>query len=175
MKTVSMKKTVLALCISALLSGQGMAQNTAQPANYEFQYEENSNFLYPIDLTDKFKSQNLFNLENGSITLRVSSALGFMTFLGVSNSESATQYASFYVNRANGTDTFGIELRNGGNLIHNSDLRVTLPANHTDFRTLTYTFDKDNQQITIYVDGEKVKTHSASKFFADIPGLNSAF
>lgn len=174
-----MKKKTIALIISSMFISGAFANEPL------FKYQDTRDLLKPKDVSSEFSQQNIFQLGSGSITLRVKNVdrRGLTSFLGVSNPNSNTQYLNLYMNRIDADpkknitekDVVGLELRNNSNLISNSDLTVDLPRNNSEFRTITYTFDKANQQINIYVDGQKRKTHTASKFFEDIENLSSAY
>ena len=168
-----MKKTTIALLVSSFfITTVVNAQD-----NFVFQYQTTKDLLKPLNLTEEFAKKGAFNLESGSVTLRVRnlSGNGITSLFGVSNSTSDTEYLNFYINRTGNKDTLGIEIRNQKNIIANRQLVTDLPLNSTDFRTITYTFDKANSQINIYVNGTKVHSLNNSKFFADIANLNTAY
>ncbi|TCJ97924.1 autotransporter-associated beta strand protein [Volucribacter psittacicida] len=165
-----MKKSLLALTISAVcLSAYSATQDLA------FNYTSTKDLLQPIDMTTTFKEKDLLNLSSGSVTFRINAGSGFGAMLGASDPTQDTRYLNFYSmrNRA-GKQVFGIEIKDGQNLIANNQLTATVDA-IDDFQNVTYTFDGDNQEINIYVDGQKLRTNSGSKFFADIKGLTEVY
>ncbi|CAM3809844.1 exo-alpha-sialidase [Avibacterium endocarditidis] len=170
-----MKKTALAALISScLISQYAMASNEGI-----LDFKSNTEFFKPLNITETFTKNDVFNLENGSLTFgfktnggdNVYSLLGASTLGGHTN-----HYINFYMLRKQGTDTFGLELRNKNSyLINNSALTANVDNQNKDYQTITYTFDKTNNQIKIYVNGELKQTHNNSKFFKDIENLNIAY
>lgn len=169
-----MKKTALALFVSSLVVPMGFANDTSI-----FQYQNAKSFLKPVALTENFVQKQAFNLESGTLTIRFRDNMGngLVSLFGVSNSQSNQQYVSFYINRTSDNDVLGIEIRNNSNLIPNSSLQVSIPrlSVANEFRTVSYIFDKENNQISVYVDGQQIKTHQAVKFFNNIENLDSAY
>lgn len=156
-----------------------LAQPAISQAKNEliFHYESTKDLLRPIDVTPHFAEKNAFQLESGSLTLRMRnhSGDGVSSFFGVSDPKRNDKYINFYVHRFNKTDTFGIEIRDRHNLIENSKLIHSMPSNNAEFFTITYTFDDEKNQIVMYLDGKKVHSYQTSKFFADINGLSAAY
>ncbi|WP_373766731.1 exo-alpha-sialidase [Glaesserella sp.] len=169
-----MKKTALALFVSSLVVPMGLATETTI-----FQYQNAKSFLKPVAFTEKFEQKQAFNLESGTLTVRFRDNMGngLVSLFGVSNSQSNQQYVSFYINRTNDNDVLGIEIRNNSNLIPNSSLQVSIPrlSVANEFRTVSYIFDKENNQISVYVDGQQLKIHQAVEFFNSIDNLDSAY
>ncbi|PJG82700.1 exo-alpha-sialidase [Caviibacterium pharyngocola] len=167
-KTNLLRKTALSLLISsAVLSGA-----YASTAILDFSSVES---FQPVDMTEHFTSNNVFSLSSGTLTFRVNPNSGFSTLLGVSDNTADDRYIMFYTNVTAAGQTYGIEIRDRTNLIPNSQLVTqALPASSDGFRTVTYSFDKENQTIKIYVDGQLRQTSTQSKFFEDISGLNTA-
>lgn len=168
-----MKKTALALFVATISATIALAQTDD---SYVFNYSSTKDLFKPLNLTEKFVENDAFRLESGSLTFRIKSGGGFSSVFGVANPNSPLDFLSFYSHRQNNnTDTFGIEIKsNNVNLISNSDIRANI-ENNSKFRNITYTFDKDNNQIKIYIDGTLVKTHTDSKFFANITTLGNAY
>ncbi|MGV6989147.1 exo-alpha-sialidase [Testudinibacter sp. P80/BLE/0925] len=144
-----------------------------------FTYSALTPFSSPINVTDTFTAQNAFQLESGSLTFRFknSEATQLTALLGVSNSKKDNDYILFYVNRKASSDAFGIEIRKSTNLIPNNQLvTADIARNDNEFTTVTYTFDKTNKKIMIYVNGTLQKTYNGdTKFFKDIEGLDAAY
>lgn len=165
-----MKKTFLALCLTSCLSPAFATDDTLA-----FSYASTKSLIQPIDITEEFtRGGGVLDLSSGSLTFRVKSGSSFGAMLGASNPNSNTEYLNFYSMPRNGKDIFGIEIRNGANLIPNNSLTASIDQTN-GFHNITYTFDQNNQQINIYVDGTKITTHSASKFFADIGSLSKVY
>ncbi|KAE9528412.1 exo-alpha-sialidase [Testudinibacter aquarius] len=144
-----------------------------------FTYSALTPFSSPVNVTDTFTAQNAFQLESGSLTFRFknSEATQLTALLGVSNSKKDNDYILFYVNRKASGDAFGIEIRKNTNLIPNNQLvTADIARNDSEFTTVTYTFDKSNKKIMIYVNGTLQKTYDGdTKFFKDIEGLDAAY
>ncbi|TNH00172.1 hypothetical protein FHQ28_08535, partial [Pasteurellaceae bacterium USgator11] len=106
-----------------------------------------------------------------------SEATQLTALLGVTNSKKDNDYILFYVNRKASGDAFGIEIRKNTNLIPNNQLvTADIARNDSEFTTVTYTFDKSNKKIMIYVNGTLQKTYNGdTKFFKDIEGLDAAY
>ncbi|MDY2947624.1 MAG: exo-alpha-sialidase [Mannheimia varigena] len=134
-------------------------------------------------------AEGTFKLENGSITFRVrnvaqtpargsngSVQLAFGTLMGATSSLADRNYLWFYSRLdSNNNEQIGLEIRNAqGNLVPNAELLTTAtPRNLGEYRTITYTFDKDAGQIKIYIDGQLQKTSNSSKFFNDVSGIDT--
>ncbi|OOF61206.1 exo-alpha-sialidase [Rodentibacter pneumotropicus] len=174
-KSHFLKKTAVSLFVSSVfLSGFSFSASPSSTAILDFSSLEN--FSQPIDVSEQFNEKGVFGLGSGTLTFRVKPSGGFSTLLGVSDPNSNVRYIAFYVNSRNGNEQYGVELRtdNHTRLIPNSEL-VTPPIPSSDeFKTITYAFDKANQTIKIYVNGELKKATNQSKFFEDIDGLTSA-
>lgn len=170
-----MKKTALSLLIASLLSSSNLANANNEP-DYVFEFLNTKGLFQPLDLTPEFNENGGFSAENGSLTFRLKNSTTFSTFFGAANPNSATEYLSLYSQSKNGKDTFGLEIRKGSNLIHNDKLKIEIPKSTSEYRNVTYTFNKESGEINIYVDGKKEHTHrEGSKFFKDISGLKNAF
>ncbi|MFZ7274954.1 sialidase domain-containing protein, partial [Avibacterium avium] len=170
-----MKKTTLAALISScLISQYAMASSEGI-----LDFKSNTELFKPINITETFTKNDVFNLENGSLTFGFKTNAGdnVYSLLGASTQGAHTNhYINFYMSRKQGTDTFGLELRNKNSyLINNSLLTAKINNKNKDYQTITYTFDKENNQIKIYVNGELKQTHNNSKFFKDIENLNIAY
>ncbi|URL06197.1 exo-alpha-sialidase [Avibacterium sp. 21-595] len=170
-----MKKTTLA----ALISSCFISQYAMASSEGILDFKSNTELFKPLNITETFAKNDVFNLENGSLTFgfktnggdNVYSLLGASTLGGPAN-----HYINFYMLRKQGTDTFGLELRNNNHyLIQNALLAANVNNQNKDYQTITYTFDKTNNQIKIYVNGELKQTHNNSKFFKDIENLNIAY
>lgn len=170
-----MKKTNLAMLIASITASSALMANT-QNSEYVFRYVSTKGLFSPLDLTSKFIESGSFQAESGSLTFRVRSGGSFGAFLGAANPNTSTIYLNFYSkpDLAKGQDIFGIEIRNTQNLIHNDFISTTVPRTG-EYRTLTYTFDKEQNKIDIYIDGNLAKSHNVSKFLNDIPTLQNAF
>lgn len=148
-------------------------------ANNIFEYKSHRELIKPIDLSNTFAEQNIFNADSGSITFRIKPNINtadFTALLAATNPNDSNSFASFYLLRDKnaGTDTFGIELKNNKtNLIDNRNIRFTTDKSN-DFRTITYTFDKANRKIKMYLDGQLMREHNDSKFFDQITALSDA-
>ncbi len=174
-----LKKTALSLLISAAISSSALAVESI------FSYSGDMPFSNAVNVTDQFTTKNIFSKDSGTLTFRYSnntSGKGVYSILGVSDSSKANTYIAFYTLRTviNGKqyDQYGLEIRdaNGTNLIANKDLLTPAIDASNDLRTISYTIDKENKQIKIYVDGELKKTYNGTtKFFSDIPSLNTAY
>lgn len=167
-----MKKTSLALLISSTIS-----MNMAYAASDQmvFKYQTTSELLKPLDLTDIFEEKKAFSADSGSFTFSIRNlsayssrekSVGFTSFFGVETEES--QPLNFYIDRINDEDKFGIEIGGKRSLVEGDELSFKLPKSSTEFRTITYTFDKKNNKIEMYADGELQKTHNASQFLNTI-------
>ncbi|MGX2951103.1 exo-alpha-sialidase [Ursidibacter sp. B-7004-1] len=167
-----MKKTALALIIASVTGAYSVQANTSD--NYIFNYASTQGLFKPLDLTEKFNAHNALDLDRGTLSFRIRTGQSFGSFLGAADPNYSTKYLSFYSLRKNGKDTIGIEIRDVSNLISNDLIKVEIDAKPTEFRNITYVFDKENNNINIYVDGQKLKTHTVSKFFADIASLENA-
>ncbi|QLB13130.1 autotransporter-associated beta strand protein [Bisgaardia hudsonensis] len=164
------RRTVLATIIASTVSSFAIS-------NPIFNFSSTNN-QGPVDVTNQFSNNNAFNLESGSLTFtfKNNSTSGISTLLGVTNPTTTDKYVWFYTKIENGKERFGIEIKNGNALINTNNL-ITEPLEKTEdgYRTVTYTFDKDHNEIKIYVDGILNKTINNSKFFKDIDGLSSAY
>ncbi|QGM80352.1 exo-alpha-sialidase [Otariodibacter oris] len=165
-----MKKTILAMLITSFTTNYTFS---IESDNYIFEYSSTKGLFKPLDLTSQFTNHNTLNLENGSITFRFKNGSDFGTFLGVADPDSSTKYLSFYsyVNNPIGKDTYGIEIRNGGSEV----IRTNVPTSSNEYRNITYTFDKTNNKVEMYIDGEKLLSNNNSNFFTDIPNISNAF
>ncbi|VEH64879.1 Sialidase, N-terminal domain [Rodentibacter pneumotropicus] len=155
---------------SVFLSGFSFSASPSSTAILDFSSLEN--FSQPIDVSEQFNEKGVFGLGSGTLTFRVKPSGGFSTLLGVSDPNSNVRYIAFYVNSRNGNEQYGVELRtdNHTRLIPNSEL-VTPPIPSSDeFKTITYAFDKANQTIKIYVNGELKKATNQSKFLRILMG-----
>ncbi|PJG84689.1 exo-alpha-sialidase [Conservatibacter flavescens] len=170
-KSKLMRKTALAVLVSSSIMSSAWADPIFDLSN--------TRDIAVVDVTDQFTQGNAFSLGSGSLTFRFKNAshTGYGTLLGVSDPAVDDRYVWFYTNRTPQGDTFGIEIRDGNHRLVPNNQLVTAPiANTADgYHTVTYTFDKDEQKIKIYVDGVLRKTANSSKFFEDIPGLNTAY
>ncbi|WP_176552671.1 exo-alpha-sialidase [Testudinibacter sp. TR-2022] len=188
-----LKKSSLAILISSFFATGAFAESLTTIQKTEtfvsstvgnaipsiFTYSALTPFSSPVNVTDTFAAQNAFQLESGSLTFRFknSEATQLTALLGVSNSKKDNDYILFYVNRKASGDAFGIEIRKSTNLIPNNQLvTADIARNDSEFTTVTYTFDKLNKKIMIYVNGTLQKTyHGDTKFFKDIEGLDAAY
>ncbi|BFU61060.1 MULTISPECIES: exo-alpha-sialidase [Rodentibacter] len=173
-KTTFFKKTALSLLISSAIFTTNPVEAVYSNAILDFSSLEN--FDRPIDVTQQFRDKGVFSLGSGTVTFRVKPNGGFNNLLGVSDPASNVRYASFYVNTRGNKVQYGVELRTDTNtrLIPNSELVTPELPITNEFRTVTYAFDKANQTIKIYVDGQLQKSTNQSKFFEDISGLTTA-
>lgn len=173
MKKSVFSKTMLAVLISSAVFSSGYVSASASTAILDFSRVED--FSQPLDVTKQFTDHQVFSLGSGTLTFRVKTNGGFNTLLGVSDPNSNTRYISFYTNTTTAGTAYGIEIRDNTNIIPNSELVTNpLPPSKDGFRTITYSFDKNNQKIKIYVDGVIQKTANRSKFFEDIANLSTA-
>lgn len=166
-----LKRTALSVLISSAIA------TGVQAAGSSFlDFSSVTDITSGINFTQEFNQQNIFNNHSGTITFRVkANADGFSNLLGVSDSNSNVRYVSFYMTKDSGGEVFGMEVRDNTNLIHNNNLKTAKLAPSADgYRTITYTIDQANQRFKIYIDGVLQKEHNESKFFSDIPGLNTA-
>ncbi|QLB18248.1 exo-alpha-sialidase [Mannheimia granulomatis] len=174
-----LKQTAIAGFVATTLG------NTAQ-AEMIFQHSSTKS-LGSMNITSQL-AEDTFKLENGSITFRVRNVAQaparsngaiqnvFGTLMGVTSSSADRNYLWFYSRLdSNNNEYIGLEIRNAqGNLVPNTDLlTVAAPRNLGEYRTITYTFDKEAGQIKIYVNGQLQKTSNSSKFFNDVAELNT--
>lgn len=174
-----MKKTALALFASSLIMQNALGN---QPVNDPliFSHTSTKDLFQPLDLSQTFAEKGAFNLQSGSLTLRVKNLAntnsGLTSLFGVSNPNSNEQYINFFINKTKTHDVLSIEFRDHRNNVpRHQDLAISLPPSQTDFRTITYTVDQQNNHIKIYVDGKLLKTLTQAKFFGDIKGLTAAY
>lgn len=170
-----LKYTAIAGFIASMV---GNAQAQEEPPLFVY---DSTNNIGPRDITSTVAPKAL-NLEKGSVTLRVrnvapnaSRTSSFGTFMGVTSSREDRSYLWFYSRLdTDGTEKIGLEIRNNNqNLVSNDQLlSAALPRNLGEYRTVTYTFDKEASQIKIYVDGVLQSTATSSKFFSDVQGLD---
>ncbi len=173
-KSTFFKKTALSLLISSAIFTVNPVEAVHSTGILDFSSLEN--FDRPIDVTQQFRDKGVFGLGSGTVTFRVKPNGGFNNLLGVSDPTSNVRYASFYVNTKGNKVQYGVELRTDTNtrLIPNNELVTPELPITNEFRTVTYAFDKVNQTIKIYVDGQLQKSTNQSKFFEDISGLTTA-
>ncbi|QIM67783.1 hypothetical protein A4G16_10650 [Mannheimia granulomatis] len=176
-----LKQTAIAGFVATTLVSMSQAETIYQHSS--------TKSLGAMNITSKV-SDDFFNLENGSVTLRVRNVAQtpardqrgnttnvFGTLMGVTNTSANNNYLWFYSRvDSNNNEYIGLEIKNNNvNLVQNSELLTdALPRIVGDYRTITYTFDKNAGQIKIYVDGQLRKTSNSSKFFNDVAGLNTA-
>lgn len=162
------------MLIASITASSALVAN-AQNSEYVFKYSNTNGYFKPIDVTPQFNQHNAFNLDKGSFTFRLKNSVEFSAFFGAANPQSTTEYISFYSLADKTNDTFGVEIRKGANLIPNNSLKIAIPRTENEFRNITYTFDKDNNEIAIYVDGDKVHSYKGTtKFFNDFTTLANA-
>ncbi|MGX2947240.1 exo-alpha-sialidase [Frederiksenia canicola] len=168
-----MKKTALVLLVATVTSSTAIATNN----DYIFQYNSTKGLFKPLDLTAQFKESDALKRDSGSLTFHLKNGASFGSFFGAADPNANNKYLAFYssTNNQKTEDIFGIEIKNTNNLIANDNLKVSLPRANNNYRTISYIFDKTNNQIHIYADGQKVKTSNESKFLVDIPSLANAF
>lgn len=183
-----MKKTALALFISSLVASPSALSQESN--NIIFSHTSSQDLFKPLNLSNTFAEKGAFNLQSGSLTLRVRALSNagsnqLTSLFGVSNPQSNEQYINFFIQKVKNQpknqpaeiyDMLSIEFRNRQDKTPTfQSLAVKLPPSQSEFRTITYTFDKPNNKIKIYVDGALVKDVTGMKFFADIPNLAAAY
>lgn len=143
--------------------------------NYQFDQD----FLKPIDISQEVRDKNIFSLDSGSLTIRVRAveSTNISPFIALSDPTDKKNYVMFYLNRhaKDKTDTFGVVLSGEENAnVVKTELTKTFPLKK-GFRTITYTFDKAQDQMKIYIDGQLELTSKGAIFFNEIKKLSSAY